>query len=105
MVALARCGEHAEAARIAEHLVSSPPKDEYLYFQAACGYALASQAASGNDALVSRYQSAAFDCLRQGKKHGWNDPTTLEIDPDLEPIREDSRFRALLEEFKLAKKS
>ena len=68
MVALARCGEHAEAARIAEHLVSSPPKDEYLYFQAACGYALASQAASGNDALVSRYQSAAFDCLRQGKK-------------------------------------
>ncbi len=104
MVALARCGEHAEAAKIAEHLVSSPPNDEYLYFQAACGYALASEAAAGNESLVNRYKSAALDCLRQGKKHGWNDPATLEIDPDLEPIRKDPRFQGLIEEFKVAAK-
>ena len=45
MVALARCGEHAEAARIARALVEIPPKDEHLYFHAACGYALAAGAA------------------------------------------------------------
>ena len=31
MVALARCGEHAEAAKIAELLIATPPKDEFLY--------------------------------------------------------------------------
>jgi hypothetical protein len=37
MVVLARCGEHAEAARIARALVEVPPKDEQLDFQSACG--------------------------------------------------------------------
>ena len=100
MVALARFGEHAEAAKIAEALMAIPPKDEHLYFQVACGYALAAQAAAANLALVRHYKSAALDCLRQGKKHGWNDPETLRIDPDLEPIRKDPEFRALLQEFK-----
>ena len=100
MVALARCGEHAEAARIAQSLVATPPKDEFLYFQAACGYALAAQAAARDEALVRRYRSAAIECLRQGKKRGWNDPETLEIDPDLEPIRQTPEFQALLAEFR-----
>ena len=41
MLALARCGDHAGAAKIAEALVATPPKDEALYVQAACGFALA----------------------------------------------------------------
>src|SRR5262249_45356583 len=55
MLALARCGEHAEAARIAKALVEIPPKDEHLYFQAACGYALAAGAAAGDADLARRY--------------------------------------------------
>ena len=104
MVALARCGEHAEAAKIAELLIATPPKDEFLYVQAACGYALAAESVSADAALARRYKSAALECLRQAKNHGWSDLSTLEIDPDLEPIRKEPEFSALLEEFRKAAK-
>jgi tetratricopeptide (TPR) repeat protein len=101
MVALARCGEHVEAARIAKALVATPPKNELLYFQAACGYALAAGAAAGSDApLARRYTASALDCLRKGKERGWADVVSLETDPDLEPIRTDPAFQALLAEFR-----
>ena len=44
MVALARCGEHARAAAIARELVAQPPKNEMVYFEAACGFALSAGA-------------------------------------------------------------
>jgi len=100
MVALARCGEHAEAAKIAEALVATPPKDEHLYFQAACGYALAAGAAARDAALVQRYTAAALDCLRKGKQSGWADVVSLETDPDLEPIHNLPAFQSLLAEFR-----
>ncbi len=100
MLAFARCGEHAQAAQIAERLIASPPKDEFLYVQAACGYAIAARAAAGDEGLVRRYKSAAFDCLRQARKRGWNDVETLEIDPDLEPIRKDPEFKAVVQEYR-----
>ena len=101
MVALARCGEHVEAARMAGALVATPPKNELLYFQAACGYALAAGAVAGSDAaLARRYTASALDCLRKGKERGWADVVSLEIDPDLEPIRTEAAFQALLAEFR-----
>jgi tetratricopeptide (TPR) repeat protein len=102
MVILARCGEHAEAARMAEALVATPPKDEHLYFHAACGYALSASAAaaSGDAPLARRYTDSALDCLRKGKQRGWADVVSLETDPDLEPIRTDQAFQALLAEFR-----
>jgi len=100
MVALARCGEHAPAAKVAEELLATPPKDESLYFQVACGYALAAGAAAGDAALVKRYTALALDCLKKGKQSGWADVVSLETDPDLEPIRTDPAFQALLGEFR-----
>jgi eukaryotic-like serine/threonine-protein kinase len=100
MVALARCGEHTEAAEIAVALVATPPTDTRLYFQAACGFALSAGAASGDPELVELYTSLAIDCLRDAKKRGWSDPESLETDPDLEPIRNDPAFRALQVEFR-----
>src|SRR5262249_26072414 len=90
MLALARCGQHARAAAIARGLVATPPKDEQIYFQAACGYALAAGAArderrtlqaargslrstiaAGVDAILVRlYTGRAIDCLRRGKARG-----------------------------------
>ncbi len=99
MLALARCGDHAEAARIAEALVATPPKDEALYVQSACGYALAAGAAGGDADLVKRYTAAALDCLRKAKERGWADVVGLKTDTDLEPIRKDPAFQALVAEF------
>ncbi len=100
MLALARCGDHAEAAAIAEALVATPPKDEHLYVVAACGYALAAAQPPAVDAyLVQRYKTAALDCLRKAKERGWADVASLEKDTDLEPIRNDPAFQALLREF------
>jgi tetratricopeptide (TPR) repeat protein len=100
IVALARCGHHAEAAQRAAALVATPPKDENLYFQAACGFALAAGAAGNYAPLARYYAEKALDCLRQGKTRGWADVVTLETDPDLAPIRKDPGFLALLAEFK-----
>jgi tetratricopeptide (TPR) repeat protein len=99
MLALARCGYHAEAAQMAGQLIESPPRESHLYFQAACGYALAASA-TADAGLARRYTSAAVDCLKKGKKDGWSDLVSLATDPDLEPIRNDSAFQALLAEFR-----
>ena len=106
MLALARCGEHAEAAKIAGELVKTPPKDEGLYVQSACGYALAAAAAAGDAKLVQGYTKRAVECLRAAKDRGWKDVSRLETDTDLEPIRNDPAFQAVLGEFRqLVKKA
>lgn len=119
MVAVARCGQYARATSIAQQLMKSPPRDEHIYFQIACGYALAADAvraeqwrlgmtlgapeavtAAGlDDALVRFYTHLAVDALRRGKRLGWTDVVSLETDPDLEPIRNDPVFRAFIAEF------
>ena len=88
---------------IAEELVKTPPKDEAIYVQAACGFALAAAAAraAGGDAdLVQHYIERALECLRDAKDRGWADVVGLETDTDLEPIRKDPAFQALLGEFR-----
>ncbi|MHB1559923.1 MAG: protein kinase domain-containing protein [Isosphaeraceae bacterium] len=119
IVAVARCGQHTRAASIAARLMKSPPRDEHIYFQIACGYALAADAARAerwrlgatlgsplaltaaglDDALARLYTDLAVDALRRGKRLGWTDVVSLETDPDLEPIRNDPAFRALVAEF------
>jgi tetratricopeptide (TPR) repeat protein len=69
MLALARCGEHAEAAKIARSLVSSPTANERNHYLSACGYALAA-AAKGDARLARRYTDAALDCLHESQKRG-----------------------------------
>ncbi len=99
MLALGRCGEHVEAAKIAHSLVATPPKDENLYVQAAFGYAVASAATGSDQQTKARYTSAALECLRNAKERGWTDVVVLKKDTDLEPIRNDPGFQALLQEF------
>jgi eukaryotic-like serine/threonine-protein kinase len=100
MLALARCGEHGEAAKIAESLVAGDPLNEQVYFQSACGYALAAGAATGHPDLARRYTDAAVNCLRKGKERGWANVVDLETDPDLAPIRKNPAFQELLGQFR-----
>ena len=81
-------------------LMAKPPNDEHMYFQVACGYALSAAAAGTDAALVRRYTAAALDCLKKDKEKGWTDVVTLETDPDLEPLRTDPTFQALLADFR-----
>jgi eukaryotic-like serine/threonine-protein kinase len=117
MVALARCGEHARGTAIARELVAEPPSNEMVYFEAACGFALSAGAvrvqsrptilAAGAlplaqavaEALIREYTDRAMDCLHKAKARGYANVVGLKIDPDLEPIRDEPAFRALLAEF------
>jgi eukaryotic-like serine/threonine-protein kinase len=100
MLALARCGEHAKAAEIAEKLVETPPKDEGLYVESARGFALAAAAAAGDAGRVQHYIDRALECLREAKKRGWKDVVGIESDTDLEPIRNQPAFQTLLTELR-----
>ena len=56
-------------------------------------------------ALVKRYTATALDCLRKAKERGWADVVSLKTDTDLEPIRNDPAFKALLDELRRTVKS
>lgn len=116
MVVRVRCGQHARAAAIANDLVVRPPNNEMIYFQSACGFTPTAGAvrdrqsparlaaggaalAAADEALIRRYTDRAIDGLRKGKARGFADVVGLETDPDLEPIRDDPAFRALVAEF------
>jgi hypothetical protein len=52
--------------------------------------------------LVSHYTARAVDALRLARKRGWKSVAEVATDPDLDPIRADPGFVALLEEFRKA---
>ena len=104
MLALGRCGDHVEAAKIADLLVAKPPNDGNVFIEAALGYAVASAATGDDKQAKERYTQAALECVRQAKKRNWTDVVVLKKDTDLEPIRNDPRYQALLQEFENEKK-
>jgi serine/threonine protein kinase len=108
MLALARTGDHKRASEIAEAMIKEPPLDARIYFFSACGFALSAGAADSlppsaeSKRLVSHYTARAVDALRLARKRGWKSVAEVATDPDLDPIRADPGFVALLEEFRKA---
>jgi eukaryotic-like serine/threonine-protein kinase len=116
MVAQARCGKHVQASAIARDLMARSPDNPMICFQSACGFALSagalrdqaphtapaagvSRLGAADEALIHDYTDQAIDCLRKAKARGYADVVGLETDPDLEPIRDEPGFRALIAEF------
>lgn len=107
-VALARCGRAAEAQAQAEllaakgvagaeaqaDLAEKPVGNPRLLFQAACTFALGSQAS--DDAIRTGCHARAYEVLEQLIASGWKDRVMLRDDPDLDPIRKEPRFQELL---------
>ncbi|HVK07776.1 MAG TPA: serine/threonine-protein kinase, partial [Gemmataceae bacterium] len=95
MLALGRVGRGAEAVKIADALIRDldVQADRRLYFQAACGYAVAS-AAPGPEAKT--YRDKALGLLDTLIRGGWKDRVALETDPDLAPVRGDETFRTVV---------
>jgi hypothetical protein len=110
MLALARCGQHARAAELADSLRKATAGDPMFLFSAACGYALAIPAVANkkdNDqltaeqrALQQQYAAKAIATLREAVAKGFDDPVTLETDPDLAPLQDNADLKALIAKLK-----
>jgi hypothetical protein len=108
MLALARTGDHQRASEIAEAMIKEPPLDARIYFHSACGFALSAGAVASVPASdlsrrqVRHYTKRAVDALGLALKHGWKSVEEIVTDPDLDPIRADPEFVAVLERFRKA---
>jgi tetratricopeptide (TPR) repeat protein len=109
MLAQARCGRHAEAAAFAEKLRQNYPKNTNYLLQAACGYALSAPGVGADKSPAAltveeqsrrqRYLDRAVEVLRQAKVNGYKDVKNLEVEPDLDPVRDHPGFLALMREY------
>jgi len=85
-VALSRLGYRRRALEWAERAIAADPEDASVCYNVACLFALEGE----RDRAIERLRCA----LRAGFAHrDW-----IEHDPDLESLRKDSRFQALLQE-------
>ena len=82
---LGRMGRNDEALEWAERALKMDPQDPWVLYNVACTYALLDQ--------VER----AIDCLERAVGQGMGERHWFENDPDLASLRDDPRFKALLE--------
>jgi tetratricopeptide (TPR) repeat protein len=111
MVALARCGQHAEAATVAAQLGDRASQDPSVLFQIACGYSLCSAAVIQNkssdrptpDELAQQeeYAEKAVRAIEEAIAKGYRDVVALQADPDLQPIQQREDFKSLLRTMKM----
>jgi serine/threonine-protein kinase len=109
MIAQARCGQHERAAALADDLQRRRPKDAGVQLQAACCYALchagvahgkaAEKLTADDRARQERYAGLAVAALRAARANGYKDVHNLEVEPDLDPIRHEAGFYAVMQEF------
>jgi tetratricopeptide (TPR) repeat protein len=108
--ALARAGRPDAAAATVEKMRALKPEDGVNLYNVACCYALCvSAVGAGNepDALPAEdraaradYAARAIKELRAASDHGFRDVEKMESDPDLDALRRDPGYRALVGELK-----
>jgi hypothetical protein len=104
MLALARCGHHAEASRVAAEVRKGSPKNAGVLYSVGCCYAQCVPAvaagekslSSQDQALQKRYADLAVETLEQARDLGYRDRAALTLHPDLAPLRGSPPFQALL---------
>ena len=94
LLAHGRCGDHATAAKLAGELAAGSPDHPGLQFFAGCGYALCRKAAA-DPADKDRYAAEALKALGRAVDKGWKDRVLLDLDPDLDGVRDLPGFRPL----------
>jgi tetratricopeptide (TPR) repeat protein len=73
------------AIELAERAMAVDPEDPMLLYNVACTYA---QLGKTEESLAA---------LERAVEKGWGDKNWIEHDADLDPIREDPRFKAIVE--------
>ena len=106
MFVRAQLGEHEAPARTAQELRDSAPKHPGILYAAAQGYALSASALTDNRALSKQpkqiaelqrnYVDAAVRSLGDAVANGYKNTWMLAHDPALQSVRNDERFRQLV---------
>ena len=78
---------HSEGLQVDQRITRLRPEDALARYNLACSLAL------------NRYQSEAIAELRKAVELGYRDFTFIKQDRDLDSVRKDPRFRALMREF------
>jgi tetratricopeptide (TPR) repeat protein len=103
LLALARVGKHAEAARGAEALRRRAPRSPEILLQVARCYAACARGAGGEEARG--YTARALDALQAlAALPDYHDAVALRSDPDLAPLRAEPAFQALLRKLEPTKR-
>jgi adenylate cyclase len=79
-----RVGERTKAVELAERALGQDENEPVVLYNVACFY------------VVQGDTERAIDLLEKAVQLGWGDRAWMETDSDLEPLRHDERFRALL---------
>jgi tetratricopeptide (TPR) repeat protein/tRNA A-37 threonylcarbamoyl transferase component Bud32 len=110
LFALVALGDHSQAAKVADELGERNPVSAPIQYRLACVYSLsipAVEEARGpmpltpdDKALQARYCDKALKCLETFLASGIQNLADVDTDADLDPIRSDSRFAAILAKYK-----
>jgi tetratricopeptide (TPR) repeat protein len=100
MLVMPHCGQHEQAAALAEKLRNGREKDPEVLFNIARGYTQCAVAAGNDSTLRREYEQKALAALQSAVDHGYKDVMTLEKEPELDPIRDRPEFKKLLERVK-----
>lgn len=84
-VSLCRLGRQEEGLAWAERALVLDPQDAGVRYNAACLFAMAGR------------RERALECLERALSEGFGNREWLARDPDLDPLRDDPRFQALME--------
>ena len=87
--ALTRLGRNTEGLDLDRQLVQACPDDPIAHYNLACSLA-----------LLGRVRPA-LDALDEAIRLGFDDPDHLESDGDLESLRSEPRFRAMVAELRI----
>jgi hypothetical protein len=98
MLALAHSGDVDRALQIADRLASAPKADPELKVEAARANVQAAAHLPPDRAATRK--DKAVDLVREAAEAGFTDHVYLEGEPDLAPVRDDPRFRALLDKMR-----
>ena len=99
MLVVARLGEHAQAAELAERVAGEGEVDQEMLIEISRTYAQCADAVEDAE-LRQKYQSQALAALSKAIGQGYKDVVFLQTEADLDPLREHEPFVKLLDGLK-----